>query len=109
MPVAEDPSNPNALDLTYAELYQDREAFARTIKDLYELAKQYRDLGWILSTDKIVWHSQFESGWVAGETDMLAVDRDGNIHIIDFKTAKGIHPFETYLNDDVYRTNKYND
>jgi hypothetical protein len=63
----------------------------------------------VLSTDKIVWYSQFESGWVAGETDMLAVDRDGNIHIIDFKTAKGIRPFETYLNDDVYRTNKYND
>ena len=109
LPVAEDSSNPNALDMTYGQLYQDPEAFAKTIKDLYELAKQYRDLGWALSTDKIVWYSQFESGWVAGETDMLAVDRDGNIHIIDFKTAKGIHPFETYLNDDVYRTNKYGD
>ena len=35
LPVAEDPNNPNALDLTYAELYQDPEAFAKTIKDLY--------------------------------------------------------------------------
>ena len=107
LPVSEDQDNPNSLNLTYSQLYESKEAFDKTIKDLYELAKQYRDLGWVLSTDKIVWYSQFESGWVAGETDMLAVDRDGNIHIIDFKTAKGLHPFETYLNDDVYRTNKY--
>lgn len=107
--VSEDQDNPNAISTTYRGLYTSEQAFAETIKDLYELAKQYRDLGWQLSTDKIVWYSQFESGWVAGETDMLAVDKDGNIHIIDFKTAKGLRPFETYLNDDVYRTNKYQD
>ena len=106
-PVSEDTENPNSLNKTYRDLYATKEAFADTIKDLYELAKQYRDLGWALSTDKIVWYSQFNSGWVAGETDMLAVDRDGNIHIIDFKTAKGLHPFETFLNDDLYRTTKY--
>lgn len=107
--VSEDPNNPNSLDKTYNSLYTSKLAFANTIKDLYELAKQYRDLGWILSTDKIVWYSEFESGWVAGETDMVAVDKDGNIHIIDFKTAKGLHPFERYTNADVYRTNKYQD
>lgn len=106
-PTSDDTNNPNSLNKLYRDLYQNKQAFADTIKDLYELAKQYRDLGWELSTDKIVWHSQFESGWVAGETDMLAVDKDGNIHIIDFKTAKGFHPFETFLNDDLYRTTKY--
>lgn len=106
---SEDPDNPNNVDKTYRELYGSKEAFANTINDLYELAKQYRDLGWALSTDKIVWYSKFASGYVAGETDMIAVDRDGNIHIIDFKTAKGIRPFQTFVNDDVYRTNKYAD
>lgn len=106
---SEDPDNPNKVDKTYRELYRSKEAFANTINDLYELAKQYRDLGWALSTDKIVWYSKFASGYVAGETDMIAVDRDGNIHIIDFKTAKGTKPFQTFVNDDVYRTTKYAD
>ena len=109
LPVSEDPSNPNSLDKTYNSLYTSKKAFANTIKDLYELAKQYRDLGWVLSTDKIVWYSEFESGWVAGETDMIAVDKDGNIHIVDFKTASGLRPFERYANADIYRTNKYQD
>ena len=107
--VSEDQNNPNSIDKTYNSLYTSKEAFADTIKDLYELAKQYRDLGWELSTDKIVWYSEFEYGWVAGETDMLAVDRNGNIHVIDFKTARGLRPFERYTNADVYRTNKYQD
>jgi ATP-dependent exoDNAse (exonuclease V) beta subunit len=90
---SEDLDNPNKVDKTYRELYGSKEAFENTINDLYKLAKQYRDLGWALSTDKIVWYSKFASGYVAGETDMIAVDRDGNIHIIDFKTAKGLRPF----------------
>ena len=106
---SEDQDNPNKVDKTYRELYGSKEAFSNTINDLYELAKQYRDLGWALSTDKIVWYSKFASGYVAGETDMIAVDRDGNIHIIDFKTAKGTRPFQTFVNDDVYRTTKYAD
>jgi hypothetical protein len=71
----------------YSELIPNRSAFESTIDDLYKLFDQYDKLGWELSTEPIVWHAKFNNGWLAGETDMLAVDQKGNIHIIDFKTA----------------------
>ena len=84
--------------MTYAQLMPVRQAFEETIDDLYALADQYDRNGWELSTEPIVWHAEFKNGPVAGETDMLAVDQDGNIHIIDFKTASAgvnsdINPF----------------
>lgn len=71
----------------YSELIPNRPAFEATIDDLYNLFDRYDKLGWELSTEPIVWHAKFNNGWLAGETDMLAVDQDGDIHIIDFKTA----------------------
>lgn len=71
----------------YSELIPNRPAFEAIIDDLYALADQYDRLGWELSTEPIVWHAKFNNGWLAGETDMLAVDQEGNVHIIDFKTA----------------------
>lgn len=94
-----DPSLKKLIKMKYSDLYgHNRLHFEQTIDDLYQLAKQYQRLGWELSTDPIVWYSNFSIGWVAEETDMLAVDRDGNIHIIDFKTTKApsdsnINPF----------------
>lgn len=84
--------------MTYAQLMPVRKAFEETIDDLYALADQYDRNGWELSTEPIVWHADFASGPVAGETDMIAVDQDGNVHIIDFKTASAsvntdINPF----------------
>jgi len=46
-------------------------------------------LGWQLRTFPLVWRANFDGvGWVAGETDMIGVDQNGDIHIIDFKTSK---------------------
>ncbi len=72
---------------TYSQLYSSKESFAQTIDDLYNLAKQYDQLGWELSTEPVVWYADFGNGYIAGETDMLAIDENGNVHIIDFKTA----------------------
>jgi len=71
----------------YSDLIPNRPAFEAIIDDLYNLFDQYDKLGWELSTEPIVWHAKFNNGWLAGETDMLGVDQEGNIHIIDFKTA----------------------
>ena len=71
----------------YSDLIPNRPAFEAIIDDLYNLFDQYDKLGWELSTEPIVWHAKFNNGWLGGETDMLGVDQEGNIHIIDFKTA----------------------
>lgn len=71
----------------YSELIPNRPAFEAVIDDLYALADQYDRLGWELSTEPIVWYAKFNNGWLAGETDMLGVDQEGNVHVIDFKTA----------------------
>lgn len=57
--------------------------------ELAGLLKQFDDLGWTLITNAYTWHAKFPGvGRVAGETDMIGIDRDGKIHIIDFKTSK---------------------
>ena len=101
-----DPSVSKIAPLKYKDVFVNREAFENAIYDLYLLKKQYDRLGWVLVTDPIVWYNKFATGWIAGETDMLAVDKEGNICIIDFKTAaykKGNikDPFSRYTN--VYR------
>lgn len=103
-----DPSLNKLQKLYYRDLFNRPEEFEKTIDDLYQLFKQYQILGWELNTEPVVWYAQFANGWVAGETDMLAVDRDGNIHIIDFKTASskegsGINPFGRYTNKYTYK------
>lgn len=85
------PNDPGIKDMSkllYKDIYSTKEEFAKTIDDLYDIGSTYEDLGWELSTDSIVWYSRLKDGYVAGETDMLAVDENGDIHIIDFKTAK---------------------
>ena len=95
-----DPGIKDMAKLLYKDIYSSKEEFANTIDDLYNIGRTYEDLGWELSTESIVWYSKLSDGYVAGETDMLAVDRDGNVHIIDFKTAKarrdGNSPFTYY-------------
>ena len=64
-------------------------AFDQLIADLTVQKKLYEDRGWILSTEPYCWHCVLADGTkIAGETDMIGVDKDGNIHIIDFKTSK---------------------
>lgn len=65
------------------------EQIRKLVIELAGLKKQFDDLGWTLITNAYTWHAEFPGvGRVAGETDMIGVDRDGKIHIIDFKTSK---------------------
>ncbi|MEE0394677.1 hypothetical protein [Holdemanella biformis] len=61
----------------------------KLVIELAGLKKQFDNLGWTLITNAYTWHAEFPGvGRVAGETDMIGIDRDGKIHIIDFKTSK---------------------
>lgn len=65
------------------------EQIRNLVVELAGLLKQFNDLGWTLITNAYTWHAEFPGvGRVAGETDMIGIDRDGKIHIIDFKTSK---------------------
>lgn len=65
------------------------EQIRNLVIELAGLLKQFDDLGWTLITNAYTWHAKFPGvGRVAGETDMIGIDRDGKIHIIDFKTSK---------------------
>jgi len=65
------------------------EQIRKLVIELAGLKKQFDDLGWTLITNAYTWHAEFPGvGRVAGETDMIGIDRDGKIHIIDFKTSK---------------------
>lgn len=65
------------------------EQIRNLVIELAGILKQFTDLGWILNTNAYTWHTEFPGvGRVAGETDMIGIDRDGKIHIIDFKTSK---------------------
>lgn len=70
------------------------DTFKSIISQLKSIQEYYNSLGWTLYTQPYTWHtSRFDSKTgkrvnIAGETDMIAVDQDGGIHIIDFKTSK---------------------
>lgn len=70
--------------------------FDQLIKDLTKQKKIYEDRGWVLFTDPIAWRAIVDGQRIAGETDMIGIDKEGKIHIIDFKTSK--YSFE--LTDD---------
>lgn len=64
-------------------------SFDQLITDLTEQKKLYEDRGWVLSTEPYCWHCVLADGTkIAGETDMIGIDKEGDIHIIDFKTSK---------------------
>lgn len=76
---------------TYKEIFKGNiEAFKSLIHDLQNQYDYYtKTLGWKLSTLPFTWKAKFnELGWVAGQTDMIGVDKEGKVHIIDFKTSK---------------------
>jgi len=76
---------------TYREIFKGNiEPFKNLIHDLQNQYYYYtKTLGWKLSTLPFTWRAKFnELGWVAGQTDMIGVDKEGKIHIIDFKTSK---------------------
>lgn len=79
------------------------ETFEKLVKQLKETKRHFEeDLGWVLDTTPHVWHTTLKSGQnVAGETDMISIDKDGKIHILDFKTTKmDLEETEQYKNPD---------
>lgn len=74
--------------------FMNGDTFNSIISQLKSIQEYYNSLGWTLYTQPYTWHtSRFDSKTgkrvnIAGETDMIAVDQDGGIHIIDFKTSK---------------------
>ena len=76
-------------------------------KDLIQYLNNTKDhleneLHWVLDTTPHIWHTTLKNGQrVAGETDMIAIDQEGNLHILDFKTTKmQIIEVEQYKNPD---------
>lgn len=74
--------------------FMNGKTFNSIISQLKSIQEYYNSLGWTLYTQPYTWYtSRFDSKTgkhinIAGETDMIAVDQDGGIHIIDFKTSK---------------------
>ena len=60
------------------------------LDQLSYISDYYQSLGWHIITTSFTFRSQFkgiEDNWMAGETDMLGIDKDGGVHVIDFKTS----------------------
>lgn len=62
--------------------------FDKLIKQLTKQKEIYDGRGWHLITDPLCWRAVVDGQRIAGETDMVAVDENGKLHIIDFKTSK---------------------
>lgn len=95
---------------TYKELYRGNfDAFSKLVHQLRDQYDYYTNtLGWKLTTLPFTLRTEFtDLGWVAGQTDMIGVDKDGRIHIIDFKTSS--HTFGTVYSPDMELTAAYTD
>lgn len=75
------------------EKYMSKKVFDEFIDQLKQIKKHYDGLGWVLFADPIRFYTEFydkkanRKRRIAGETDMIAVDKFGHYHIIDFKTS----------------------
>jgi hypothetical protein len=64
------------------------ETFNSVIEQLQELKKRFNTLKWTVYTDELTWYGQMANGTrFAGTTDLIAVDQQGKIHVLDFKTT----------------------
>ena len=75
-----------------------KETFNDLIGQLNETDKRFVKLGWVVDTTPYTWYGNLGNGTrVAGETDMVAIDQQGNIHVLDFKTTRSSKRFGLYL------------
>lgn len=75
-----------------------KETFNDLIEQLKETDKRFVKLGWVVDTTPYTWYGNLGNGTrVAGETDMIAIDQQGNIHVLDFKTTRSSKRFGLYL------------
>lgn len=80
------------------EYNMSQSTFNSVISQLKKLRDRFNELKWVVYTDDFVWHGQTGMGThFAGATDMIAVDQQGRIHVLDFKTTGNANRFETYL------------
>lgn len=71
------------------------EVFTSIIDQLNQLNQQFAQMGWVVDTTPYTWNGTTKSGIkVSGETDLIAIDKNGNIHILDFKTTKNVARFK---------------
>lgn len=96
--IARDFFNP-AVDVENKKAYRMSDVtFNSIIKQLNKLQERFNDLGWVVDTNSYTWYGQFGNGIkMAGETDMIAIDKQGNVHILDFKTTSDLSKFDTQL------------
>lgn len=72
--------------------------FNQILEQLQQYKDRFKELNWIVDTYSYTWHGEFVGGIkMAGETDMIAIDLIGNIHVIDFKTTGNLGRFESRL------------
>lgn len=66
--------------------------FNELISSLTTLKETYDLLGYRISSKRHTWFAEFATASgvkrIAGETDLVAIDRDGKFHILDTKTSK---------------------
>ena len=91
---------------SYVQIFNnDLDRFKKLMKQYSEKYEYYtQKLGWKLFTLPVTWKANFTNiGWVAGQTDMIGVDKNGDLHIIDFKTSKNTFGFNIVPNIDLTR------
>ena len=69
------------------EYKMSNKVFNELVEQLYELAERFAKNGLVVDTNDYTWYGVFNGIRVAGETDMIVIDRKGNIQIFDFKTT----------------------
>lgn len=80
-------------DGTTVGSHMDQKALDKFVEQCKDLKSIYDALGWELMPNRAVFTYQVYDNQtdknvnIAGETDMIAVDKQGNYHIIDFKTS----------------------
>ena len=70
----------------------DKPVFDELISSLATLKETYDSLGYRISSKRHTWFAEFVTPdgvkRIAGETDLVAIDKDGKFHILDTKTSK---------------------
>ena len=61
--------------------------FDQIVDQLDEFKQIYKSQGWTLFTDPMTFIGDVQGVKLAGEPDMIAVDENGGLHLIDFKTV----------------------
>ena len=96
--IARDFFDPNKTLENKKEYKMSDSVFNSIVSQLNELQNRFNELEWVVDTNSYTWFGEFNNGIkMAGETDLIAIDRSGNIHILDFKTTADLNKYDTVL------------